>query len=202
MLSCRHADAVSDLTIALELSPDSEKEVVGAKLKEAQQAHKQATDRSSQQPAHSHTQSHAAMSGHKPTAASASSSAPSHTQSQPKASPSDRSAAPAEPIRQQPVVEDGHVSEADSDDVEEIPAAASVQQPAAHRPSPVAVPPPGMPPGMDSEQMRNMMQNPGMMRQAARMMRSMDPAQLQSMARMAGAPGKYFACTWCYMGKG
>lgn len=35
-----------------------------------------------------------------------------------------------------------------------------------------------------------MMQNPGMMRQEAEMVRSMDPAQLQSMAIMAGAPGR------------
>ena len=51
-------------------------------------------------------------------------------------------------------------------------------------------PPPGMPAGLDSEQMRSMMQNPQMMQQMSDMMSNMDPAQMQSMARMAGAPGQ------------
>ena len=99
-------------------------------------------------------------------------------------SSSNQASAPA------PVEEDGHVSDADSENVEEIPGESQphVAVPPPQNGAPMGMPP-GMPPGMGSEQMRNMMQNPQMMRQMTDMMSNMDPAQMQSMARMAGAPG-------------
>ena len=109
--------------------------------------------------------------------------------------PSDRSnnAASSSDQAAAPVVEDGHVSDADSDAVEEIPAQIQPQTASSSARSNVPMgAPPGMPPGMDSEQMRSMMQNPQMMQQMSDMMSNMDPAQMQSMARMAGAPGMFW----------
>lgn len=188
LLCARHAEAVTDLTRALEMSPENEKEVVGTKLKEAQQAADKQASSSSLPQSRAQSNTDASTSSLKQAATADSSLPPSQTHQSTHPSASGHSAASAQPLRQQPTVEDGHVSEAESD-VEEIPAQADASLPEPQRPTPVAGPPPGMSPGMDSEQMRNMMQNPGMMRQAADMMRSMDPAQLQSMARMAGAPG-------------
>lgn len=174
------------------MSPENEKDIVGARLKEAQQA---VETQSAGAPTAQNQQSIQPVIPELPrpqAAVSGSSHTLSHLHPQSSASMPTSSALPpsAPAARQQPAVEDGHVSDADSDSVEEIPAAAQVPRPQAQMPAPMMTPPAGMPPGMDSEHMRNMMQNPGMMRQAAEMMRNMDPAQLQSMAKMAGAPGR------------
>lgn len=174
------------------MSPESEKAVVGAKLKEAQQAAGKQAAASTSSPPQPQPQPNASEPNHQQPKTSRNSQTPDQSQSQPPAATS-ASSASAPIYRKQPVVvEDGHVSEEDSDDLVETPAVEEIPL-QSHRPTSRAVPPtgmpPGMPPGMDSEQMQNMMQNPGMMRQAAEMMRNMDPKQLQSMANMAGAPG-------------
>jgi hypothetical protein len=174
----RYAEAVQDLTKALDMSPANEKEVIAAKLKEAQQgAASQAS--ASQTPPAVKPQSQP------------NSTTPGAPAEQPSTSSSQAGRA---------TVEDGHVSDAESDTVEEIPTAqpqVARQQPMGG--APMGMPPGaplGMPPGMDPEQMRrmmqdpSMMQHPSMMQQAANMMSSMDPAQLESMSRMAGAPGQ------------
>lgn len=176
----RYAEAVQDLTKALDMSPANEKEVIAAKLKEAQQG------AASQ-----------ASSSQTPPAVKPQSLPNSTTPGAPAEQPSIRSndAASSSSQAGRATVEDGHVSDAESDTVEEIHAAqpqVARQQPVGGAPmgtSPGAGGAPmGMPPGMDPEQMRRMMQDPSMLQQAANMMGSMDPAQLESMSRMAGAP--------------
>ena len=167
----RFSEAVKDLAKAVEMSPANEKDVVAAKLKEAQ-------DGAAKQPAAVETE----------PASLPSRSAPEQ--------PSDRGNGTASSSSQHAAnknVEDGHVSDADSDNVEEIPSAtaATSQQQAVRQPAPsMPAAPMGMPPGMDPAQMQNMMRDPGMMKQMADMMGSMDPAQMESMARMAGMPGQ------------
>jgi hypothetical protein len=178
----RYAEAVQDLTKALDMSPANEKEVIAARLKEAQQG-------AASQASASQT----------PPAVKPQSQPNSTTPGAPAEQPSTRSndAASSSSQAGRATVEDGHVSDAESDTVEEIPAAqpqVARQQPMGG--APMGMPPGaggapmGMPPGMDPEQMRRMMQDPTMMQQAANMMSSMDPAQLESMSRMAGAPGQ------------
>lgn len=178
----RYAEAVQDLTKALDMSPANEKEVIAAKLKEAQQG------AASQ-----------ASASQDPPAVKPQSQPNSTTPGPPAEQPSTRSSDAASSSSQagKGTVEDGHVSDAESDTVEEIPAAqpqVARQQPMGG--APMGMPPGaagapmGMPPGMDPEQMRRMMQDPSMMQQAANMMSSMDPAQLESMSRMACAPGQ------------
>ncbi|DBA72989.1 TPA: hypothetical protein ACH3X2_009934 [Trebouxia sp. C0005] len=161
------------------MSPANEKEVVAAKLKEAQQG------AASQAPA-----------SQMPPAVKPQSQPNSATPGAPAELPFNSSNHTASSSSQagRATVEDGHVSDAESDTVEEIPAAqpqVARQQPMSG--APMGMPPGaggapmGMPPGMDPEQMRRMMQDPAMMQQAANMMSSMDPAQLESMSRMAGA---------------
>ena len=173
-LWCRYRDAIKDLQRALEMSAANEKDVVAAKLKEAQ-------DGAAAQPAAVEP-----VPAKQPAAPSATSS--SHTDR-----PSDRgdgTASSSQPEASK-AVEDGHVSDADSDGVEEIPVSAGAAQQEAVQQAAGSMPagPRGMPPGMDPAQMQSMMQDPGMMRQMADMMGSMDPAQMESMARMAGMPG-------------
>lgn len=164
----RYAEAVQDLTKALDMSPANEKEVVAAKLEEAQQgAASQAS--ASQTP-------HAVKPQLQPMSTTPGAPAERLANRSEAASSSNQAG--------RATVEDGHVSDADSDTVEEIPAA----QPQVARQQAMGGAPMGMPPGMDPEQMRRMMQDPSMMQQAANMMGSMDPAQLESMSRMAGAP--------------
>ena len=161
------------------MSPANEKEVIAAKLKEAQQG-------AASQASASQT----------PPAVKPQSQPNSTTPRAPAEQPSTRSndAASSSSQAGRATVEDGHVSDAESDTVEEIPTAqpqVARQQPMGG--APMGMPPGaplGMPPGMDPEQMRRMMQDPSMMQQAANMMSSMDPAQLESMSRMAGAPGQ------------
>ena len=178
----RYAEAVQDLTKALDMSPANEKEVIAAKLKEAQQG------AASQ-----------ASSSQTPPAVKPQSLPNSTIPGAPAEQPSIRSNDAASSSSQAGIstVEDGHVSDAESDTVEEIHAAqpqVARQQPVGG--APMGTPPGaggapmGMPPGMDPEQMRRMMQDPSMLQQAANMMGSMDPAQLESMSRMAGAPGQ------------
>ena len=169
------------------MSPANEKEVIAAKLKEAQQG-------AASQASASQT----------PPAVKPQSQPNSTTPGAPAEQPSTRSSDAASSSSQagRATVEDGHVSDAESDTVEEIPTAqpqVARQQPMGGAPmgmppgAPLGMPPGaplGMPPGMDPEQMRRMMQDPSMMQQAANMMSSMDPAQLESMSRMAGAPGQ------------
>ncbi|KAL0031159.1 hypothetical protein WJX77_006825 [Trebouxia sp. C0004] len=175
----RYAEAVQDLTKALDMSPASEKEVVAAKLKEAQQG-------AAKQAAASQT----------PPAVKPQPQPHSTTPVVPAERPSNRSndAASSSSQAGSGTVQDGHVSDADSDTVEEIPAAQpQVARQQAMGGAPMGMPPGGggaptsLLPGMDPEQMRRMMQDPSMMQQAANMMGSMDPAQLESMSRMAGA---------------
>ena len=90
---------------------------------------------------------------------------------------------------------DGHVSDADSDGIEEIPQANMRTE--AARPGPTAGGlMQGMPPGIDPGEMHRMMQDPAMMQQINGVMSNMDPAQLESMAKMAGAPGALTCCHW------
>ena len=161
------------------MSPANEKEVIAAKLKEAQQ---EAANQGS--------------ASQTPPAVKPQPQPNSTTPGTPAERPSNRSNGAASSSSQagRATVEDGHVSDADSDTVEEIPAA---QPQVARQPAMGGAPmgmapgaPMGMPPGMDPEQMRRMMQDPSMMQQAANMMGSMDPAQLESMSRMAGASGQ------------
>jgi len=174
---------VQDLTKALEMSPANEKEVVAAKLNEAQEG-------AASQPAAS-----------VPEPAAQPPPASRHVSQAER--PSERSTGAASSSRQAETVavEDGHVSDADSETIEEIPQAqpqAARQQTMAGAPMSMPPGPMGMPPGVDPAQMRSMMQDPGMMRQMADMMGSMDPAQLESMAQMAGAPGVFSGCMWMY----
>ncbi len=164
------------------MSPANEKEVVAAKLKEAQQG-----------------AANQASASQNPPAVKPQPQPDSTTPGAPAERPSNRSndAASSSSQAERATVEDGHVSDADSDTVEEIPAAQpQVVRQQAMGGAPMGMPPGaggapiGMPPGMDPEQMRRMMQDPSMMRQAANMMGSMNPAQLESMSRMAGAPGQ------------
>ena len=153
------------------MSPANERDVVAAKLKEAQ-------DGAAKQPA----------SEHRPSQKAATASVPASDR------PSDRGNGTASSSNQQgtsKTVEDGHVSDADSDSVEEIPTTTMAPQQAGGRQSAPSMPaaPMGMPPGMDPAQMQRTMQDPAMMRQMTDMMANMDPAQMESMARMAGAPG-------------
>lgn len=165
---------MQDLTKALEMSPANEKEVVAGKLQEAQQG-------AARQPPVSQTPH--ATNPQPPTQPT---STPPHVSQADW--PSDRTSGAASSSGQadRVTVEDGHVSDGDSDTVEEIPQA---QPQVARQQASMAGPPMGMPPGVDPEQMRRMTQDPAMMRQMADMMGSMDPAQLESMSRMAGAPG-------------
>lgn len=159
------------------MSPANEKDVVGAKLQEAQEA----ADKQAAAPLPSSQQQ-------PPPAVSTSNSRPEPARH-------GQQAAPAQ-------AQEYHVLEADSDGegVEDIPEVEEIPQAQPQRAPPVTAPAsniaPGldaqqmrMPPGMDPQQMQNMMQDPAAMRQAAEMMKTMDPAQLQSMAQMAGAPG-------------
>ena len=154
------------------MSPANERDVVAAKLKEAQDgAAKQPTDG--------------------PGNKSATASAPTSSQTD---RPSDRGNGTASSSNQQgstKMVEHGHVSDADSDSVEEIPTTTMAPKQAGARQTAPSMPaaPMGMPPGMDPAQMQNMMRDPAMMKQMTDMMANMDPAQMESMARMAGAPG-------------
>ena len=108
--------------------------------------------------------------------------------------PSDRGDGTASSSNQQgssKIIEDGHLSDADSDCTEEIPTTSMAPQQADARQTAPNMPaaPMGMPPGMDPAQMQNIMRDPAMMKQMTDMMANMDPAQMESMARMAGAPG-------------
>lgn len=157
------------------MSPANEKDVVAAKLKEAQ-------DGAAKQPS---------IATPAPESITTSASAPSTSQTDRR---SDRGTGAASSGGQQEaprVVEDGHVSDADSERIEEIPTAAAAPQQQTVRQAAPSMPaaPMGMPPGMDPAQMQSMMQDPGMMRQMADMMANMDPSQMESMAKMAGAPG-------------
>lgn len=154
------------------MSPSNERDVVAAKLKEAQ-------DGAAKQPADT--------LGKK----SATASTPISSQSD---RPSDRGDCATSSSNQQgssKIDEDGHVSDADSDIVEQIPTTTMAPQQAGARQTAPSMPaaPMGMPPGMDPAQMQNMMRDPAMMKQMTDMMANMDPAQMESMARMAGAPG-------------
>lgn len=154
------------------MSPANERDVVAAKLKEAQ-------DGAAKQPADA--------LGKK----SATASTPTSSQTD---WPSDRGDGTASSSNQQgssKIVEDGHVSDADSDTVEDIPTTTVAPQQAGARQTTPSMPaaPMGMPPGMDPAQMQNMMRDPAMMKQMTDMMANMDPAQMESMARMAGVPG-------------
>lgn len=156
------------------MSPANERDVVAAKLKEAQ-------DGAARQPA--------AEVGPNNKAATAAALPSSQTDR-----PSDRGESTASSSSQQDtskVVEDGHVSDADSDSVEEIPATTVAPQRGGARQSTPSMPaaPFGLPPGTDPAQMQNMMRDPVMMKQMTDMMANMDPGQVESMARMAGAPG-------------
>ena len=156
------------------MSPANEREVVAAKLKEAQ-------DGAAKQSAPEVGLNHQAAKAAAPTS--------SQTDG-----PLDRGDGAATSSSQQgtsQVVEDGHVSDADSDNVEEIPAATVAPQGTGARQTGPSMPaaPFGMPAGMDPAQIQNMMRDPGMMKQMTDMMANMDPAQMESMARMAGAPG-------------
>ncbi|KAL3159548.1 hypothetical protein ABBQ38_009964 [Trebouxia sp. C0009 RCD-2024] len=169
----RYSEAVKDLTQALDMSPANERDVVAAKLKEAQ-------DGAARQPA--------AEVGPNNKAATAAALPSSQTDR-----PSDRGESTASSSSQQDtskVVEDGHVSDADSDSVEEIPATTVAPQRGGARQSTPSMPaaPFGLPPGTDPAQMQNMMRDPVMMKQMTDMMANMDPGQVESMARMAGAP--------------
>ena len=164
------------------MSPANERDVVAAKLKEAQ-------DGPAKQPA-----THQGLSKKAATA-----SAPTSSQTD---RPLDRgngtASSSSQPGPSKPV-EDGHVSDADSDSVEEIPTARMTPQQQGGRQTAPSMPaaPRGMPPGMDPAHMQNMMQDPAMMKQMTDMMANMDPAQMESMARMAGAPG---AAIFCHFG--
>ena len=135
---------------------------------------------------------------------SATSSAPTSSQTD---RPSDRGNGTASSSNQQgssKIIEDGHVSDADSDSVEEIPTTTVAPQQAGGRQTAPSMPaaPMGMPPGMDPAQMQDMMRDPAMMKQMTDMMANMDPAQMESMARMAGAPGAVIlrcCCTFCLL---
>lgn len=163
---------MKDLTKALEMSPANEKEVVASKLKEAQEG-------AAKQPA---TEKAIPVVRSQPTSDQVSQSD----------QPSERSngAASSSSQTEKITVQDGHISDADSDTVEEIlPAQPQAARQTAMGGAPMGVPPMNMPPGVDPEQMRSMMQDPNMMRTMADMMSNIDPAQLESMAKMSGAPG-------------
>lgn len=163
---------MKDLTKALEMSPANEKEVVASKLKEAQEG-------AARQPAAE-------------KAIPVVRSQPTSDQVSQADQPSERSngAASSSSQTEKITVQDGHISDADSDTVEEIlPAQPQAARQTAMGGAPMGVPPMSMPPGVDPEQMRSMMQDPNMMRTMADMMSNIDPAQLESMAKMSGAPG-------------
>lgn len=167
----RYTEAVKDLTKALEMSPANEKEVVASKLKEAQEG-------AARQPAAE-------------KAIPVVRSQPTSDQVSQADQPSERSngAASSSSQTEKITVQDGHISDADSDTVEEIlPAQPQAARQTAMGGAPMGVPPMSMPPGVDPEQMRSMMQDPNMMRTMADMMSNIDPAQLESMAKMSGAP--------------
>lgn len=159
------------------MSPANERDVVAAKLKEAQ-------DGAAKQPADGLGKM------------SATASAPTSSQTD---RPSDRGNSTASSSNQQGsgrIVEDGHVSDADSDSVEEIPTTTVAPQQAGVRQTAPSMPaaPMRMPPGMDPAEMQNTMRDPAMMQQMTDMMANMDPVQMESMARMAGAPGAATSC--------
>lgn len=174
----RYSEAVKDLTQALDLSPANERDVVAAKLKEAR-------DGAAKQPT-----AEVGLENKATTAAAATSSKTDR--------PLDRGDSTASSSQQgtSKDVQDGHVSDADSDHIEEIPAApiAQQQEGAGQAAPSMPVAPFGMPPGMDPAQMQNMMRDPAMMKQMTDMMANMDPGQMESMARMAGAPGATPTC--------
>lgn len=156
------------------MSPANERNVVAAKLKEAQ-------DGAAKQP----------TSEHRPSQKAAAASVPASSQTDRPSDSGNGTASNSNQPGTSKTVEDGHVSDADSDSVEEIAATTMAPQQAGGRQTAPSMPasPMGMPPGMDPAQMQNIMQDPAMMRQMTDMMANMDPAQVESMARMAGAPG-------------